>query len=95
MKRIMKHFNKIRTENNDLQRLQEFKQPFTKFVEQFVHANYEETHEDLCEFYLLQDSGEEFEKRDLDFEIEETAKKLARLLELKENDLKFAIRIMI
>ena len=95
MKRIMKQFNRIRAENNDLQRLQEFKQPFTKFVEQFIYSNMEETHEDMCEFHFLQDSGEEFEKRDLDFEIEETAKKLARLLELKESDLKFAIRIMI
>lgn len=95
MKRVMKNFNKIRTENNDLQRLQEFKQPFTKFIEQFVYANHEETHQDLCEFYLLHNSGEEFEKRDLDFEIEETAKKLARLLELKENDLKFTIIAMI
>ncbi len=85
----MKNYNKIRSENNELQRLQEFKQPFTKFVDQFIYKGTEETHEDLCEFFLLQDSKEEF--KNIDKELEKTALKLARLLELKENQLKETI----
>lgn len=85
----MKNYNKIRADNNELQKLQEFKQPFTKFVNQFIYTGTEETHEDLCEFFLLHESKEEFEN--ISEEIEKTALKLARLLELKEIQLKETI----
>jgi len=84
----MKNYNLIRAENNELQKLQKFKKPFTDFVNTIVYSG-EETDEDMCEFFLLQDSEKEFEK--LDIEIEKTALKLARLLELKEQELKNAI----
>lgn len=90
----MKNYNRIRAEDNELQRLQEFKIPFTNFVNGVIYGDTTPIHEDLCEFYLLQDSDEEFENRDLEIEIEETAKKLARLLELKEQVLKSAIIMM-
>ena len=51
----MKNFNKIRTENNDLQRLQEFKQPLTKLIETVIYgySSIEQTtHEDMFEFFL-------------------------------------------
>lgn len=40
----------------------------------------------MCEFYLFQDSEEEFQF--IDLEIETAVLKLARLLELKEKQLK-------
>lgn len=68
-----------------LEKLQEFKKPFTKFFDETVYSNtYSES--DNNEFYLLHSSSAEFEN--LEDEIEQTALKLARLLELKENGLR-------
>lgn len=71
-----------------LEKLQEFKKPLTKFFDQVIYSN-EESHEALCEFYILQSSSEEY--KNIDLEIETVAHKLARLLELKENELKQTI----
>lgn len=71
---------------NNLERLQNFKRPLTEFFNKIVYYEPFDTDESNCEFYLLQDSKEEFEF--IDLEIETAALKLARLLELKEKQLK-------
>jgi len=83
---MKKPYNEFKSALNNLERLQRFKKPLTDFFDKFVYCNAEETDESVCEFYLLQDSEEEFEF--LNLELELTALKLARLLELKENQLK-------
>jgi len=85
----MKDYNIFKSVTNELERLHTFKKPFTDFINTVIYTNthaIHETHEDMCEFFLLQDSEEEFEN--IDLELETTALKLARLLELKEIQLK-------
>jgi len=71
---------------NNLERLQRFKKPLTDLFDKVIYCEAFGTEESDCEFYLLQDSKEEFEF--IDLELETTAIKLARLLELKEKQLK-------
>jgi len=74
---------------NNLERLQRFKKPLTDFFDKFVYCNTHPTDDSLCEFYLLsQEFAGEENLKNIDVEVEETALKLARLLELKERQLK-------
>lgn len=74
---------------NLLEKLQKFKKPLTDLIDNIIYSNnFESVIEP--EFYLLHESKEEFEN--LDEELEITALKLARLLELKENEAKDYIK---
>lgn len=86
---MKKPYNEFKSALNNLERLQNFKRPLTDFFDFFVYCNVHTRDESLCEYYLLSQefTGEENFK-DLDIEIEETALKLAKLLELKEEQLK-------
>lgn len=77
----------------DLEKLQSFKIPFARFYEQFVLSCgvLDNTDDDLCEFYLFYEDDNEFiggEENEIENQIQETAQKLAKLLEVREQQLK-------
>lgn len=71
-----------------LEKLQEFKLPFTKLWEEFIcsYSVVDISDGSNCEFFLIGANDENYEN--IDEELTQTVEKLARLLHLKEESLK-------
>jgi len=82
-----------------LERLQQFKVPFFKFYEEFLFSfgEMDKSDESMCEFFLISDNAEVTAYletvENVDEEIEITAIKLAKLLALKETELKNNLKL--
>lgn len=81
----------------NLEKLEEFKSPFTKFYQQFVfkYSSIDFTYEDNPEFYILDFAEKEGEIenytekiKNIDEEIKIVSMKLTKLLTIKEQQLK-------
>lgn len=81
-------YNTFKSSLMHLERLQEFKIPFTRFWESVIcsYGALDVADDSMCEFFLCGENEKDY--KNIDIELEKTAAKLARLLYLKEQEYK-------